>query len=1163
MSIEGLLNTGPISPFLGENRTAPQSRLPLNVSPDAEGIDYRDGTIKKRKGYARLHQNRILGGGIFIENSNSVAAKNMSIVIPRDTSYHTAEFQFELTVEIKAMADATPDLELATCHDGTNGWQLKVRLSGGSWLFDFVSELTGPVTKTVSVTLAASPIDSTFQIWFGRDATNMYIRTIDSAGAILSAVTAHSGATLLPPISAYFIGGAQGLNPTAQNLTMIVDEFVVWKKGAATTFTPDRFYRGLTVAEQADVDLLGYWRFNDVAFDNAIATDSEGTNDGFFYGSGGSREMEQFVSMVTGAPGADGSMLFNGNDQCIFSLHSKNFDNFTDGTRGDDWTVEFWFSPQGSMTDQSVILLIGDDTKPLFRLDRDGPGGANKFQVFWFTADSGLEKAASFTVLSLQSRHIRVTMEAGVEVKIYINNVLTSTTAVVGLKNPGYAAVDGAHPGLYIGAEFDESLAVFQKFAPCQIDEVRVWAVNTSKVSKGDIWDQELEITDPDLLAYYKLNQTLWRNDEVKALSGVGSDLQSRADAVAAGDRPRWSEGLVEDLTPLSRIYGLGPFENPDINNELLAITAGDYWRMKNGVVSRLQTQLQPNNKPWSTAQYRSAAILCNEHEGVWKYDGQRVAQITPDAPDSSGVVVALTAGDITGVVTYKLVFKNGGDGSQSVPSAVVAPTPPQGPQSQQVDFTSLPVSDEPQVSLLEIYRTQIDATDDRYFFLVELLNGTTTYTDNDDTLALAGLPLTDTLGQPPLARFVAIHQERIFVAEGSQLFYSEVTSTDNPAGWTQFDSRNVIDIERKDGHSISGMASTKTGMVVTKSNNGIYQVLGAGTYAVERFSNSEGFVSHNSIAVSAGYVYGVRRRDIARIPLPLGQFGRTALQDVESISDTNRSVFEGLAEADWQNAQGVFDLARGEYRLSITTNSEHIEMVYDEDKGTWSKRALPIDGYTNMALTTTAVRTLAAIGGYLCEIERNDNDGGEVDGTVFTLTGTATGGTVDKLTDTGLDDYFASRFSGLKLTVEDTGDAAKTLQERIIYSDAQDDIFVSVAFARAPVNGDRYWIAPIDSQWNSPAYSFPREGSDFIGDNKVQRLRLQNIDVSGNDVELTHAMDGATAQELTATLDSRTKDYAIKQRGEEFIFGFRNRFPDEPFDIEVLSLRYTEGKRR
>ncbi|MCB7130269.1 MAG: hypothetical protein J3T61_12105, partial [Candidatus Brocadiales bacterium] len=275
-----------------------------------------------------------------------------------------------------------------------------------------------------------------------------------------------------------------------------------------------------------------------------------------------------------------------------------------------------------------------------------------------------------------------------------------------------------------------------------------------------------------------------------------------------------------------------------------------------------------------------------------------------------------------------------------------------------------------------------------------------------------------------------------------------------------------------------------------------------------------------------------------------------------------NRSIFEGLAEADWQNVVGVFDVARGEYRLSLTSDGVHIEMVYNERTGVWSKRALPIDGYTKMALTTTSVRNLAAIGGYIVELERNENDGGEVDGTVYTLTGTATGGSVDKLTDTGIDDYYGSRFSGLKITVEDTaGDLA--LQERTIYSDYQDDLYVSTVFTRAPASGDRYWIAPIDSYWNSASYGFPREGQDFIGDKKVHRLRLQLLDKSGTVIELTHAVDGATADSLNATLDARTKDYSTPQRGEEFEFGFRNRFPDEPFDIEALSVIYTEGKSR
>lgn len=47
-----------IEGFAGEQRTLPENLLPPHVSPDALNIDYRDGTVRKRRGITRLGLNR-------------------------------------------------------------------------------------------------------------------------------------------------------------------------------------------------------------------------------------------------------------------------------------------------------------------------------------------------------------------------------------------------------------------------------------------------------------------------------------------------------------------------------------------------------------------------------------------------------------------------------------------------------------------------------------------------------------------------------------------------------------------------------------------------------------------------------------------------------------------------------------------------------------------------------------------------------------------------------------------------------------------------------------------------------------------------------------------------------------------------------------------------
>lgn len=53
-----------IQGFAGEQRTLPENILPPNVSPDGLNIDYRDGTVRKRRGISRLGTVPALLGGV-------------------------------------------------------------------------------------------------------------------------------------------------------------------------------------------------------------------------------------------------------------------------------------------------------------------------------------------------------------------------------------------------------------------------------------------------------------------------------------------------------------------------------------------------------------------------------------------------------------------------------------------------------------------------------------------------------------------------------------------------------------------------------------------------------------------------------------------------------------------------------------------------------------------------------------------------------------------------------------------------------------------------------------------------------------------------------------------------------------------------------------------
>lgn len=119
---------------------------------------------------------------------------------------------------------------------------------------------------------------------------------------------------------------------------------------------------------------------------------------------------------------------------------------------------------------------------------------------------------------------------------------------------------------------------------------------------------------------------------------------------------------------------------------------------------------------------------------------GGTVFKVAPDgavshwgieAPATDFTVAAGAAGVLTGTYYYAVTFLNATTGSRSNPN----PAAFTGPTSvvlaaQQADLSALPVSGDPQVTTVEIWRSFADIAGE-LFKLDEVANGTTTYTDN------------------------------------------------------------------------------------------------------------------------------------------------------------------------------------------------------------------------------------------------------------------------------------------------------------------------------------------------------------------------------------------------------------------------------------------------
>ena len=108
--------------FAGEDRLHADDVLSDNVSPDAQNCDYQRYTIKKRKGFSRMHGTSIKEGGQHISNSNT----NACIVIPHITAYDWGR-RFTVSMGIRFTSLPAEDCPLIGNIDyGTaTGWELR------------------------------------------------------------------------------------------------------------------------------------------------------------------------------------------------------------------------------------------------------------------------------------------------------------------------------------------------------------------------------------------------------------------------------------------------------------------------------------------------------------------------------------------------------------------------------------------------------------------------------------------------------------------------------------------------------------------------------------------------------------------------------------------------------------------------------------------------------------------------------------------------------------------------------------------------------------------------------------------------------------------------------------------------------------------------------
>lgn len=237
-------------------------------------------------------------------------------------------------------------------------------------------------------------------------------------------------------------------------------------------------------------------------------------------------------------------------------------------------------------------------------------------------------------------------------------------------------------------------------------------------------------------------------------------------------------------------------------------------------------------------AQYADVTHIAAENAPPAKYTGAKLQRHGIMPPTSAITATAsATAGVLTGAYNYRGRFKNsttgqeseagfvvGADGTIDIPVALLK-SGTASPAAHKIDLTTIPISPDPQVDKVALYRT-LAGGDGRWFFLDEVNNGVTTYTDNIPDTRLGremrqflDEPLPDTAVSiavwPQANRLLAI------LPDLDALVYSDIFELDS--GFLKgesWPSDNLIFVNYDDGDRLRAVVPLQSSVLVFKERS-------------------------------------------------------------------------------------------------------------------------------------------------------------------------------------------------------------------------------------------------------------------------------------------------------------------------------------------------------
>ena len=847
--------------MVGENRLLPDELLPDNVAVDGRNADYSKGTIARRKGSTKTHAFSVKTGGVLIDNS----ASNNKCILIRHSSVLDLVGDFTVEIIVEPMTNPvslTNPAMLVVKSAGSNGWWMSYSNSSQVWQFRKYD--SGGTSRTITVNGDVGTgdyrINEKYHVAAWRTGTTMQMRVTrmsDGTVSSSSTITCSGDTTNSNDI---FVGARFATTPNAQISSWKVDELRIWSDVRTTAEMDAAKYRELNDTERLDTNLIGYWPMNDDAL-TIVEDKSINKNHGNMNASGPS-----FV------PG----LVPTGTDD-DYALRGDGYDDYAEGAystayapilnTGNEWVVEFWARLDSSITPSGTqtIISLGNYASTgagqrgaVFSIEMT-TAGLLQYRHSSTTTDQNTLRTLStaYTFTPGVPVHIALQRKSS-QIQVFINGVAYDTNTVTTENGPSTSTSYGME-FLCINTGGTRS-----QFAQFTIDEVRLWVGTRNRPQIQNWYTRELvDAEQSGLVGYWRFNAGDKELDETGNVANFSTGPTS--------DAPEYSNGLVSNSEPMRNILMIAPMartiRTDEINTGVALFDRENLICTRHAMFSQAKTNLRflrnldvpGSDNLYSWCNFNGFVVFGNGVGRNYAYNGRNLpySLTFPTFPNNTITCTPAAASatfPATGRYYYKFSWYDGNRGIEGGLSSfsglfgyaygdITATT-------QNIGISGLPSSltGYPEVTHIRIYRLDVGATYYRYVSAVAI--GTTTYTDTGTNITLAAQePSYTRLDLSPCNVFCT-HQNRIFAARGSDIYFSEADSMD-------FASTSTFGVDSDDGDTITGMRSAFGGLIIFKKNS-LHFLDGDGptSFTVRKLVDGIGCVSQASIASGVGGVY-------------------------------------------------------------------------------------------------------------------------------------------------------------------------------------------------------------------------------------------------------------------------------------------------------------------